>query len=429
MDDFRDLLDALPTEDYHEPQIPPAKPDAAVTVLSLPTEVLQEVAEYSQTRDVLSLMRTNRVFYAVGLRRFYESAYLLGNRWTGILSKLPVGTAEDLVSKIKSNKAFQHKLGVLGGLLCQKRHIAHVKRLVIVDYPVSVNGNQSKFNTLLRFLLENAVLLQTFELRGVYADDKTLDFADMQLPFKYLQHITTKDLTTQPTASIIKQVNLASLQVISYVSIPDLIGTIINSSTTLSYLSCRIQLNGNVDIDEAYQQLDELAASIPCVATLSIGFWSYIEAERENELRYIGRLIQKLPRLRELIINQKHWSDNSMEEELAATRICSEANGQLQRLRFGYAWMNYSPKDNDAILWKRDNEVGDELSWTPSPMFHSRWSAWIKLFHSVDKAHNAMVERWGSVLSAHQIPSIEFLTMVSSYRPRALSDYGQSPSD
>jgi hypothetical protein len=70
MDDFADLLDALPVEQYYGTQFPPAREDAQVGVLSLPAELLQSIAEYCSNRTILALMHVNSILCGVALRCF-----------------------------------------------------------------------------------------------------------------------------------------------------------------------------------------------------------------------------------------------------------------------------------------------------------------------------------------------------------------------
>lgn len=161
MDDLNDLLRALPAEDVYEPQIPAARKDARVKLLSLPAELLHCILDFCNYSSVLSLMSVNHTFHAVALWKFYANVYVRGTEITTPLKtldvKLPI---EEIIPKL-GDKRF----GVVGGLLRRPEHLATLSNLHIINFPDLPTGKASiAFDKILRYILENSVSIQELHL-------------------------------------------------------------------------------------------------------------------------------------------------------------------------------------------------------------------------------------------------------------------------
>ena len=172
MDDWADLQDALLSEPIYGSEIPPARPDAKITLESLPIELLQSIVDYSKNKSVLSLMRVNRLMHSVALRKFYSNIYLSGDHLSPLFRSLDSNlTVEELLPSLS-----RKKYGVLGGLLRSRQHLAVLKILHIISFPYP---ERSIFDRVLRYIIENAVSIHTIKLPGTVF---TKEFDGMVVP-------------------------------------------------------------------------------------------------------------------------------------------------------------------------------------------------------------------------------------------------------
>ncbi|PVF98028.1 hypothetical protein CPB86DRAFT_391022 [Serendipita vermifera] len=78
MDTLSDFWDILPIDDtiFTLANVPPAKPNATTTIMSLPVETLEHIVEHCSTRSLLPLMKTNRTLYKIAVPRLYSTVHI-----------------------------------------------------------------------------------------------------------------------------------------------------------------------------------------------------------------------------------------------------------------------------------------------------------------------------------------------------------------
>lgn len=207
MDDFTDLLDALPVEQYYGTEAAPAKPDATIGILSLPTELLQQIADNCSNRTILSLMRVNSVLYGVSLRRFYANVHIACSKFELRLATIDSDLSIDEILP----RLYHKKFGILGGLLRRPDHLANLKLLHLVDYPTAFASGRIIYPKVLRYILEMATSIHSIELpssRYAWAPD----FEGLVLSSS-LKSVTAQSIGNNILTPVLKATSLHSLRI------------------------------------------------------------------------------------------------------------------------------------------------------------------------------------------------------------------------
>lgn len=123
---------------YHHIYTPAPPTHLSKSILSLPTEIIVDIAQ-SNFKTAVALMCTNRVLHAAGVTALYERVFLRGCRFTVLNPDKPNLTV----------------LGVLGSLLAKQEHIAALRYLKIISLPYD-KRYWSAFRTLVHRVFERA---------------------------------------------------------------------------------------------------------------------------------------------------------------------------------------------------------------------------------------------------------------------------------
>ena len=123
---------------YHHIYTPAPPTDPSKSILSLPTEIIVDIAQ-SNFKTAVALMCTNRVLHAAGVNALYERVFLSGSWFTVLDLDAPNLTIP----------------GVLGGLLAKEEHIAALRYLKITSLPYD-RRCWSAFRTLVHRVFERA---------------------------------------------------------------------------------------------------------------------------------------------------------------------------------------------------------------------------------------------------------------------------------
>jgi hypothetical protein len=144
MDEFR-----FPDADLYQRVYNPAPPsDPSKSILSLPTEIIVDIAQ-SNFKTAVALMCTNRVLHAAGVTALYARVFLGGWRF-----KVFNPDAPNLVVP-----------GVLGALLARQEHTAALRYLKIISLPCDTHC-RSAFRTLVHRVFERAHGLVCVDLQA-----------------------------------------------------------------------------------------------------------------------------------------------------------------------------------------------------------------------------------------------------------------------
>jgi len=141
-DEFR-----FPDADLYHHVYDPAPPsDPSKSILSLPTEIIVDIARLN-FKIAVALMCTNRVLHAAGVTALYARVFLSGWRFNILDPNAP-----NLVP------------GVLGGLLVKQEHTAALRYLKIISLPCDTYC-RSAFRTLVYRVFERAHGLVCVDLK------------------------------------------------------------------------------------------------------------------------------------------------------------------------------------------------------------------------------------------------------------------------
>lgn len=150
MDDDNDDEFSFPDADLYQHVYNPAPPsDPSKSILSLPTEIIVDIAQ-SNFKTAVALMCTNRVLHAAGITALYAKVFLSGWKF-----KVLDPDAPNLVVP-----------GVLGALLVKQEHTAALRYLKILSLPHDAHC-QSAFRTLVYRVFERAHGLVCVDLQAM----------------------------------------------------------------------------------------------------------------------------------------------------------------------------------------------------------------------------------------------------------------------
>ena len=123
---------------YHHIYTPAPPTDPSKSILSLPTEIIVDIAQLN-FKTAVALMCTNRVLHAAGITALYQRAFLSGYLFTVLNPDAPNLTVP----------------GVLGSLLAKQEHIAALRYLKILSLPYD-RRYWPAFRTLIHRVFERA---------------------------------------------------------------------------------------------------------------------------------------------------------------------------------------------------------------------------------------------------------------------------------
>jgi hypothetical protein len=267
MDTWDDLWDALPADDnlYSLTNIPPAKPDAAVTILSMPLELLHSIIEICNNRSILALMRVNRALHSVALWKFYSNVHIPASRHNIALSEI----GSDLPIEEVLPHLFKKQFGVLGGVLRRPEHMATIHHLHIVDVPWSKKADTT-FHRILRYILDNAVSMQSLKVPNFSSTPSSL-YDGLAAPSS-LSHILTSTIDTNLMTALLSTARLTSLQITSQCatfSQLQVLGDQVGSA--LRHLDCFIHVPPQ-EWETSAESIDEFASKFPRLNSLAYGY-------------------------------------------------------------------------------------------------------------------------------------------------------------
>jgi hypothetical protein len=268
MDDFSDLLLALPAEDVYEAQIPSAREDATVGLLSLPTELLHHILGYCNYSSVLSLMSVSHVLHAVALWKFYANVYVRGGDISTPLKSLDVTLPIEKLIPQLWNKRF----GVVGGLLRRPEHLATLSNLHIIDFPDLPNSKASVgFDKILRYILEKSPSIQELHLPFTSLHRHVMAYQGLAVS-KSLNTVSTMILRGGLVPSVLKSSQLRTLHITHQCASFEDLNTIGQQmSSTLRNLECSVH-NSENDWEEFLKKIDEFTLQFSHLETLSFAY-------------------------------------------------------------------------------------------------------------------------------------------------------------
>ncbi len=180
MDEF-----SFPDADLYQHVYIPAPPtDKSKSILSLPTEIIVDIAQ-SNFKTAIALMCTNRVLHAAGVTALYARVFLNGRRF-----KVLDPDAPNLIVP-----------GVLGGLLAKQEHTAALRYLKVVSLPYDTQC-WSAFGTLVYRVFERAHGLVCVNLQAMLESEYSPSPINNLLQPPYPRNLHTLHLTS-PTGSFI----------------------------------------------------------------------------------------------------------------------------------------------------------------------------------------------------------------------------------
>jgi len=266
MDDWKDLKNVLSFEQLYDVEFPLARADAQVTIESLPTELLAQVVNYSKNKSVLSLMRVNRLFYSVALRKFYATVYLPGGSFAKLLRPLaPTLSAEELLPSL-----YHKKFGILGGLLHSKHHISVLKELHIISFPSPLGTEHTIFNKLLRYIVENATSINEMHLPFANITPSVI-FDGLVVP-PSLGSLNSPIFRSDLVNAILNTGKLRSLWItFQCASLEEWQTVATQMPLTLRHLECSIHVPQD-QWDESVARMESFASKLSRLETLKFGY-------------------------------------------------------------------------------------------------------------------------------------------------------------
>jgi hypothetical protein len=282
MDDFADLLDALPVEEYYGTQFPPAREDAQVGVLSLPAELLQSIAEYCSNRTILALMRVNSILCGVALRCFYADVHIACNKFASALEALDPGlTIEQILPSL-----YHKKFGILGGLVRRPEHLANLRLLHLIDYPVPLAPGHLIYHKIIRHVLENAPSIRSIVLPWSNIA-RTAGFDGLVISSS-LQSVVTPMVSSKIVSSILRTAWLQSLDVTFQCATFELLHELLDHMNhTLRHLRCLIHVHV-MEWDASTKKIDSFISKFQKLETLTVGYCTCeFTAEPQLEVRFV----------------------------------------------------------------------------------------------------------------------------------------------
>lgn len=268
MDDLNDLLLALPAEDFYEAQIPPARTDANVGLLSLPTELLHHILSFCNYNSVLSLMSVNHVLHAVALWKFYANVYIRGTEISTPLKTLDVSLPiEQLIPQL-----WTKRFGVVGGLLRSREHLATLSNLHIINFPDLPTSKASiAFDKILRYILESSPSIQELHLPFTSLHRHATAYRGLEVS-KSLNTLSTMILRGGLVPSILDSTQLRTLHITHQcASFDDLEAIGQQMLSTLRNLECSVH-NSESDWEEFLNKIERFADQFSQLDTLNFAY-------------------------------------------------------------------------------------------------------------------------------------------------------------
>ncbi|KAG8858574.1 hypothetical protein FRB91_009635 [Serendipita sp. 411] len=401
MDDFSELLGALPSEEFYESSIPPALPDAKTVLCSLPPELLLSIMESSKNKDVLSLMRANRLLYAVGLRRFYEVAYVLGARYHS-LSNMDV--SEDIDTLLPKLRGL--KLGVVTGLLQNRNHIACLQHLHLISVPLPWTTSYMILSKILRYILENATIVNKIKLPTLNIYESVI-FENMKIS-QNLQSLTTRGFSSRLVQTLLSQSNLSTLQIDNEcITMERLEDALKHMSSTLKSLQCTIHI-AEGEPDNSLEQIDCFASTLRRLENLEYGYCrctiGYERTKEETLDACYVRLARRLSQLQRIVITDRDLGDNMIQNDKNMVHSIAEANEGIREIGVIRYHLYYSmDRPGTTIVWRKPplNNVGRGVTkktksqWLPYPVSQETWNLWFDVFANLESARDALAKTFG----------------------------------
>jgi hypothetical protein len=254
MDTSSDLWGDLPLDDgiFNSTNVPPAKPDAAVSILTLPPEVLEVITEYCDTRTILSLMLTNHTLFSVALRRLYSNMYI---------------HVDVRRRRRRSLQEYKRQFEALISLHKRPEYMASLRHLHLVK----VSEEEAQLvHSLIQMPLENAPFLQSLILTDCDPIAAT-DYSGLVLPAS-LKHIFVPYLQRNITGAIPDAARLHTLRIAhGCASLDELQALGEKWASSLRHLQFVIDVQRG-EPEPSMERIDEFASKFPNLESLQYGY-------------------------------------------------------------------------------------------------------------------------------------------------------------
>ena len=169
---------------YHHVYNPAPPTDESKSILSLPTEIIVDIAQLN-FKTAIALMCTNRVLHAAGVTALYARVFLRGRRFNVLDPDAP-----NLIVP-----------GVLGGLLARQEHTAALRYLKVVSLPYDTHC-RSAFRALVYRVFERAHGLVCVNLQALFESEHSPSPINNLLQLPYPRNLHTLRLPS-PTGPFV----------------------------------------------------------------------------------------------------------------------------------------------------------------------------------------------------------------------------------
>jgi hypothetical protein len=265
MDTLSDFWDALPLDDGIF-NAPPAKPDAAVNIMSLPLEVLELVTKYCTTRSIPSLLLTNRTLYPMALRRLYSTLHYFS------LNFSPKSR-----SKLSAQSRRQNE--VISILLTRSEYTALLRHFHIVKLP---QVGEEYFHSNFERFLRPARSLQTLTIASCKSIPPE-EYNDLVLPTS-LKHISIPNLQENLIWAIPDTARLRSLEITSKCAPLDELQALGEEwGSSLRRLRCIVHIPQG-EPDPSMERIDEFMSQFPHLDSL---WYGYCKCSMNQEVSFL----------------------------------------------------------------------------------------------------------------------------------------------
>ncbi|CAG7852497.1 SubName: Full=Uncharacterized protein {ECO:0000313/EMBL:CCA73056.1} [Serendipita indica DSM 11827] len=402
--------------------VPDARPDASTVLLSLPTELLQEIAEYCKFSDVHSLATVCKQLHPVAIYRLYTTVALHAAKflsttlhWTLVDSDV---TTEDFLDLCTVSESAHGR--ILCGLLARQEHLDALRTLIICDTPTSYLSSYGRHvNMIIKDIISRARGLRhiTFPPLGYnrpyslhHADsgasnyDSPLDLKEYQWPSS-LKSLRLDVLPENNTDLRTLLGEISSLMIRHVVHIPGDETLNIGLGSNLRHLDCRWHFYDGDAIDRRWtlMSIHNFITALSGLESLATGIqytpqnWGKIVRMSSEILEVYINIIKKLKRLRELKI---YGFDSREDPEftLEHSAILRFAN-TCPTLRQVILQIPDVHRYTENIMWKRcehrEAVTGEAPIWLPDPATVQRWKIWFKVYTTAELVEKRMHQFWG----------------------------------
>jgi hypothetical protein len=270
MDTSFDLWDVLPLDDsiFNSTNVPPAKADAVVNILSLPPEVLEVVTEYCNTRSILSLMLTNHTLFSVALRRLYSNVYI----------HLDIRRR-----RRKSSQEYRRQFEALVSLHKRPEYMASLRRFHLVKLS---SQEADLIHPLIQLPLKSAPFLQSLIIADVDPIDST-EYIDLMLPPSF-KHLSLPNLQMNIIGAIPDAAHLHTLRITNECEPLDELQALGEKwGSSLRHLQFIIDIQPR-ETDPSMERIDQFASKFPNLESLRYGYCECGTHNKVSTLSFLG---------------------------------------------------------------------------------------------------------------------------------------------